>query len=640
MAREFHVGLVPQQSEEADRKTLRVLLIEDSPAAAEVVRRRLGASDLPDVHLGHVSSLEEAAVVLPGPWDVVLLDLGLPGCDELDALEWVRGAAPHLPIVVLTGHDDPALAMRALGAEAQDYLVKARIDSDSLARSIRYAVGRQTILKRLARSVEEARASEARLHHLTVRSADGIIVVGADGRVVFANPAAAELLDHHGRELVGEPSPIPLDAEEIVLPRGREGIVLDVRVSSVDWLGEPSRLALLRDVTARRRSEELRMQLERSERLAAVGQLAAGVAHEINNPLTYVTVNLDLALRELAALRRLGVDVDSIVRRLTEAREGSSRVVRIVRDLGMFARVDPDAEARPVDVNAVILSALNMAASHIKYRAVVRKELGSVPKVLATEGRLSQVFLNLLVNAGQAIEEGHAAENTIEVRTFLDGDSVRVDIHDTGHGIPREHLESLFEPFFTTKKVGEGSGLGLSICRSILETYGGTIEAASERGKGTTMRVRLPAYDGPDVKAPGARTAPPYEPPGRRGRVLLVDDEPAILRALVEVLSPDHDTMTARSGEEARALLAVDDRFDVVLCDVVMDEGTGVELFRYLESEHPHLAPRVLFMTGGVMTPEAKELLASVLDRVVPKPVEPDLLRARVGAMLAPPAAR
>ncbi|MBC7174317.1 MAG: hybrid sensor histidine kinase/response regulator [Polyangiaceae bacterium] len=329
--------------------------------------------------------------------------------------------------------------------------------------------------------------------------------------------------------------------------------------------------------------------------------------------------------------------MSSTVLRLKDAREGASRVVRIVRDLGMFARVDADAEPRPVDVNAVLDSALNMAASHIKYRAFVHKELGKIPKVLATEGRLSQVFLNLLVNAGQSITEGHAAENRIDVRTYLDGGThVVLDVCDTGHGISREHLEHLFEPFFSTKKVGEGSGLGLSICRSLLETYDGTIEAFSELGRGTTMRVRLPAFFGEDSdETSPSSAAPSYRPPGRRGRVLVVDDEPAILRVLVEVLSPDHDLMTAASGEEAKAMLRVDDRFDVVLCDVVMDDGTGVELFRFIEAEHPPLAPRVLFMTGGVMTSEAKELLAGLPDRIVPKPVETEALRNRIGEMLA-----
>jgi signal transduction histidine kinase len=610
---------------------VRVLLIEDSLAAAEVVRRRLDASEFPDVYVGHVSTLEEAEPILDDGWNVVLLDLGLPGCDDLEALAWVRRKAPHLPIVVLTGHDDLALAMRALSAEAQDYLVKWRIDTDSLVRAIRYAIGRQSILARLAHAVEEARASEARLHQLTVRSADGILVVGPDARVVFANPAAQELLGRSEASLLGEPVPIDLEHEEATLVRGREEIVLDVRVAGVDWQGTPSRLALLRDVTSRRRSEELRVQLERSERLAAVGQLAAGVAHEINNPLTYVTVNLDLAKRELLALMQGGVDTSGILRRLAEAREGASRVVRIVRDLGMFARVEPDASPRPVDVNAAILSALNMAASHIKYRASVHKRLEEVPKVLAAEGRLSQVFLNLLVNAGQAIAEGHAADNRIEVRTFVEaGDTVVVEVSDTGHGIPEEHLHRLFEPFFTTKKVGEGSGLGLSICRSILETYGGSIEAESELGMGTRMRVRLPAHAGVEPKASDPAMDGASARAARRGRILLVDDEPAILRVLSELLTPEHEVVTAVSGEDARTLLAIDDGFDVVICDVVMDDGTGIDLYRRIESQHPRLAQRVIFMTGGVMTAEAKDFLADHGDRLVPKPVDTEALRRRI----------
>jgi CheY-like chemotaxis protein len=366
-----------------------------------------------------------------------------------------------------------------------------------------------------------------------------------------------------------------------------------------------------------------------------VGQLAAGDAHEINNPLTYVTVNLDLAKRELLALERAGVDVTSILRRLADAREGASRVVRIVRDLGMFARADPDASPRPVDVNAAMRSALNMAASHIKYRASVQQKLDDVPKVLAIEGRLSQVFLNLLVNAGQAITEGYAAGNRIEVRTFTEeGEWVVVEVSDTGHGIPEEHLPRLFEPFFTTKKVGEGSGLGLSICRSILETYGGTIDARSELGVGTTISVRLPAHAGAEAQPRGIEEVVPKDGAARRGRILLVDDEPAILRALSELLTPEHDVVTAISGEEATTLLAVNDGFDAVICDVVMDDGTGVELYRRIESKHPSLAPRVIFMTGGVITAEAKDFLADHVERTLPKPVDAETLRRRLAEIV------
>jgi signal transduction histidine kinase len=622
--------VVPTQTATHQEHAVRVLLVEDSQTAAEIVRRRLNAAHWPGLVLAHASSLDEAEPLLELRWDLVLLDLGLPGCRDLEALRWMRARCPDLPIVVLTGQDDVELAMRALEAEAQDYLVKRAIDTDTLVRSIRYAIGRQSILARLARAVEDATQSEARLRELMVRSSDGIVVVGPDDRVLFANPAALELLACTEADLLGQPLDrvdLTRNTCEIALD-APEHRVLDVRTVHADWQGTRVRMALLRDVTERARAEELRVQLERSERLAAVGRLAAGIAHEINNPLTYVRVNLELALRRLGTLA--SNDAEFLSERLSEAEEGIERVVRIVRDLRVFARVEADSAPRPIDVRVALENALKMAEPHLKHRARVHRALDAVPKVLGNEGRLAQVFLNLLVNAAQAIDEGHVGDHRIEVHAQNVGDEVVIEVRDTGRGIPPEHFPQLFEPFFSTKKPGEGSGLGLSICRNIIQSYGGSIAAESELGRGTCVRVRLPAWRGHESQHPLADDGESAGASHPRRRVLVVDDEPAIARALSELLRSQHEICIASSGEEAQAILERGEIFDVVLCDLVMDYGTGMELYLWIEKNRAELACRVIFMSGGGTTPETQRFLAEHAEHTLAKPLAPSELLMKI----------
>jgi signal transduction histidine kinase len=269
----------------------------------------------------------------------------------------------------------------------------------------------------------------------------------------------------------------------------------------------------------RRAHEELKRtesQLVQAGTLSALGQMVAGVAHEINNPLAYVLANLEHVQERLEQLEgefpgRLG-ELRDVVR---EARHGADRVRRIVRDLRAFCRVDEE-ERGPIDVNRVLEMAVNLAWNEIRHRARFVKDLGAVPSVEANEARLGQVFLNLLVNAAQAIPQGAAERNQIRVTTRTDdGNGVVVEIADTGCGIPKENLGRIFDPFFTTKAIGVGTGLGLSICQGIVGALGGHIGVESDVGCGTTVRVALPSADSTVLSA-SAPKPPPL--PGRWGQ--------------------------------------------------------------------------------------------------------------------------
>jgi signal transduction histidine kinase len=246
-------------------------------------------------------------------------------------------------------------------------------------------------------------------------------------------------------------------------------------------------------------------QLLFADRLATIGQLAAGVGHEINNPLAFILGNLGFAQRVLDETRFAPStkECEEMAEALAEAREGAERVRIIVQDLKMLARPDEE-ESGPVDLSLVLRSAVKLAAHELRHRAQVVELLDGVPPVRGNGARLCQVFLNLLINAGHAIPRGEAERHRISLAARVeDSEHVIVEVSDTGCGIPPEHLERIFEPFFTTKPAGVGSGLGLPVCQRIITAHHGSISVTSEVGQGTTFRVRLPLH-APRREAPRA----------------------------------------------------------------------------------------------------------------------------------------
>jgi two-component system, cell cycle sensor histidine kinase and response regulator CckA len=326
---------------------------------------------------------------------------------------------------------------------------------------------------------------------------------------------------------------------------------------------------------------------------------------------------------EPAALRELCAGA------LEEAREGAERVRRIVRQLRLFTRVE-DEGVTPVSARSVLELAVAMAGPELRHRARLRWELPQVPAVMADEGRLGQVLLNLVVNAAQAIPEGNVEGNEILLFTARAPDGrVVVGVRDSGAGIPPEVLPRIFDPFFTTKPVGRGTGLGLSISHSLVAGMGGEIQVESSPGQGTTFRVLLPAApavirDRP--AAAGARGAQPTPPPRRR-RILVVDDEPSVARALERLLD-EHEVVVAHGGEPARALLVVHADWDLVLCDLMMPDLNGMELYAWALEQRPKLAARFVFLTGGAFTDRARAFADQMAGRLLHKPFSADAVQA------------
>jgi len=522
-------------------------------------------------------------------------------------------------------------------------------------------------------TVEEAlRESEARYRGLYDNAPSAYFSVSAsNGEIRGCNLAAAGLLGLDVQTLIGRnvldmyaDTPLGKEKAKEIFGKFKAGETIrdvelqmkraDGAIVDIDLIVYPKKDAtgavvescsIAVDITERK---HLRSQIAQSDRLASMGMLAAGVAHEINNPLAYILYNLESLTDDLprlsAALRRcldlavqrLGDDewarmmgpeqallnptmLADIHDRFKDALHGVHRIKDIARGLGTFSRVDED-RLLPVNLMHVIEAAINMVFNEIKYRSRLVKEYGKVSPVMASDGKLSQVFLNLLVNAAHAIEEGDVEGNEIRVRTWQEGEVVLAEVRDTGRGIAAEHIPHLFEPFFTTKEVGFGTGLGLSISKNIIEGCGGRIEVTSELGEGTSFVIRLPVRRAEEAEETiPARDAIREETV--RGRILVIDDEEPIRAAMIRMLK-EHEVVEAASGAAGMQILEEDQAFDLILCDMMMPAVSGVELHRWLVGAYPHLAKQVVFVTGGAFTPIARQYLARVSNLRVSKPFD------------------
>jgi nitrogen-specific signal transduction histidine kinase/CheY-like chemotaxis protein len=375
-----------------------------------------------------------------------------------------------------------------------------------------------------------------------------------------------------------------------------------------------------------------------SERMASLGRLAAGVAHEINNPLAYVLGSIELlerGLAEIGALHpeaaRTGEIIFDAQSALSNAKDGIERIRAIVKDLTTFSRSVPDAR-HPVDVEAVLESTLKLTWNELRHRARIVKSFGGVPELLGDESRLAQVFVHLILNASQAIPDGR--QGVLRISTASEGGKVAIDIEDDGIGIAPEDLPYVFEPFFTTHTGTGGAGLGLAICRNIVTALGGTISVTSEPDVGTRFTVTLQAAGASEAPVEGNR-ARNRERVNSRARILIIDDEPLLGQTLRFAFQDKHDVDVAASGREALDRLASDADYDLVLCDLMMPDVSGEHVYRAVSQQTPGLLPRFVFMTGGAFTERAQEFLAQFAGRQLEKPFnidEVELLLAELGA--------
>lgn len=511
------------------------------------------------------------------------------------------------------------------------------------------ALGPEVDFERARHVIGRLRRSEERYRAMLGAAGDGVLLADLEtASLVDANPAACDIFGYSTDELrmltvallsaPGEEAKLAGISADI-RDRGRASshdLRMQRKDGSVFWAAlrfqafELERQTLyvctVRDVSGRvqreeelaRSNEELRgaqERLRRTERLAALGQLAASVGHEINNPLQFLESSLEAVANELAEARDPNPEL--LEELISEAREGADRIRTITRDLAPFARVD-NGKTSLVDLQAVVRRTCRMVGPEVRHRATLVMELGDTDPVKGSEGKLAQLVTNLLVNAAHAIEEGNSLHNTVTVRTVMEHGQVALSVCDTGVGMTEAVMARALEPFFTTKSSGQGTGLGLALCAETVRIHGGGIEIESTLGQGTCVCVSLPAQAEPLSGSPPERSRADL---GRTLRVLIVDDEPLVLRACRRLVGRDHDVVLTESGAEALEYLRDGREFDVVLCDVMMPSMDGPTLYHAIEEEFAELIPRIVFCSGGAFTDRAREFLKSIPNPTLLKPV-------------------
>lgn len=484
-----------------------------------------------------------------------------------------------------------------------------------------------------------------------------------DGLIIEANRAALSALGLSEKDVVGRlrlAEIAPFISEQAVDPtrtsyahRGvfrrpdGEELPVNVSVSRFSVRGEEMLVVHSRSIRAELElqdrllaAERLQIaadaeaQVLRANRLAQIGTMAAGIAHEINNPLTFIVASQEHVqdehlpvLRELLKdagpeVQRILADVDQL---LDEAVVGADRIQRVTEELKLFART-PEGSWAPADLAQVVRVSLRMARHNFEPGTDLVEAMTPGCMASVDEAKLGQVVINLLTNAAHAMHG--RPDPRVDLRVFRDGASVVIEVEDNGVGIPRENLDRIFSAFFTTKPVGAGTGLGLSVCRSIVAELGGDLDVESEVGVGTLFTVRLPAVEAV-VPASSLIEIPTLKPTSaRRLKVLVIDDEPMLRGLLARMLSA-HDVTAAASSDEALELLEAE-RWDAVLCDLVMPVQTGMDLYREVEAKDPAQAARFVFISGGAVSPEAHAFARIHEERLLPKPVTAQRVRAEV----------
>jgi PAS domain S-box-containing protein len=518
----------------------------------------------------------------------------------------------------------------------------------------------------LGRAAAALRASEERFRALVENSTDFIALLDEEGRIRYANQAVSHTLGHSPEDCAGQrlaayahPEDLPVlerlwtraEQQPGAPQRGSLRLVArDQSERNVDIVLtnhlDNSALGVIvcnaSDVTEQRR---LQARLQLSDRMASVGTLAAGVAHEINNPLTVVVGNLDVLAARLAraptgAAGATGdayeSDVGDLIR---DASEAAVRIRNTVRDLKLFSR-GGQTRSGPIALHPLLETSLRLTRNEVRHRARVATRFAPVPSVVANEGRLSQAFINLIVNAAQAIPEGHAEDNEIQIATFTDREGrAIIEISDSGAGLDPEVLPRIFDPFFAPQPTNTGTRLGLAICHEIISEHAGEISVESHLGFGTTFRVTLPPAS--DAEPAFGEGTPAWDvtralgASARRARVLVIDDEPLIASLLARVLSSHYDVTTEVLAESGLARLGAGARFDVILCDLMMPQMSGIDLFRRVSELDGDQARRIVFMTGGAFTAQAQEFLKTSANPCLDKPIDARALRAVIEEVLA-----
>jgi len=508
-------------------------------------------------------------------------------------------------------------------------------------------------------------ASEERYRDIFELATDVLATIDRKGELIEINARLEALLGLNTADWISRPLAelaIPADHEALedavtaalggaptrevnvrCVTRDKSSRMMSVRISPLSD-GE-ALLVVMRDVT-----DEVarRAQILLGEKLASIGQVAASVAHELNNPMAWVMANLEqirgAAVRLLHTARRhpgeddLLRSIDTIDEACHEALIGVERMRDIVTDLNVFSSSN---ERRPerMELVDVIELALRMTGPQLSQLCRIERSYGDMPPLVGYPGKLSQVFVNLFINAAQAMPPRPRDENVVRVTARFEAGVYEVEVQDNGSGILPDVLEHIFDPFFTTKEEHARAGIGLWVSRKILEEQRGSMQVASTRGAGTRFTIRLTGLD--PTALPHEPQAAETPPPPRRATILFVDDEPMLLSAFARAFDDQHEVLIADSGQAALDLLQQrGGQVDAIVCDLLMPQMSGMDLYDAVGELYPGLRPRMAFMSGGAFTARAREFIERVDNPKIAKPIALGDLERAIADLLrqGPPA--
>lgn len=616
----------------------RILVVEDESIVALDIRKTLMdmGHDVPSAVTSGEECIKRASEYCP---DLVMMDIHIRGVYDGITTATLLRERFDVPIVYLTAHADDETISRAKVTAPFGYILKP-FKPVELKSVVEIALSKHEMERRV-------RQREKWLSTSLQAVGDAVIAVDKFGEITFLNSAAESitgyslkdvlgkklldvmpLINERTRELVQTPIIRILKEKKIFsLPEYTSMLAHDAEVpiensaAITDSVGDLSGAVIVfrRDES---NQERLSQQVALADRLTSLGTLVSGVAHEINNPLSVIVANATFVVEELEKRTSTQKDLREVLESMQDVQYAAERVRRIVSDLKFFSQ--PQTEnIKPMKVNDVLEWAIRVTSNQIRHCCTLSKSFKADQFIKGSELKLGQVFVNLIVNATQAMETGNP-NNQMIISTYDANDDVIIEIQDTGCGIGPETIKRIFDPFFTTKPAGIGTGLGLSISRGIINSLGGTIKVESYVGKGTTFKIRLPSST---ESRQSAYLGQNNSIAIRRSKILVVDDEPLLLKLIQRTLFDEHEVVVKESSLEALQYIRSNPDLDMILCDLMMPDMTGAELFDKVCDFQPDLARKFAFMTGGAFTASVNNFLENTTQKCLDKPFTPGSLR-------------
>lgn len=615
--------------------TFKILLVEDDEADAHLVSLMLREAPLERWEIVRARNLSEALLLLhEHPIDAILLDLGLPDSQGVDTLLTVAEAAECIAIIALTGLDDVQTAATAMSKGVQDYLIKGKVDAETLVRSLQYSLAR----KRCEMTV---RHTESRFRYLLDNNAEGIVVLEGDGSIILTNRAAEELLGMGAEELAGQYLGLPrTDGRPVVLELGDSPeslIVLEMVGMETDWAGRKGYLVTLRDASSEGDgAERIRVrqeQMRQARRVDAIGRLAGGLAHSFNNLLTAILGHAEIMLKKMPLDSPLRDEATALFR---AGRKGSD----LTSQLLAFSRTQdfwPERISLVETIRGLHEKLKKLCGENIELQI---EHSDALSPVVGVQSQLEQVLLNLTLNAREAMPHGgmiRISAGDIQADGPAGTAAVSLAIEDTGVGMDESTIRQASQPFFTTKE--RGTGLGLAVVQAIIAQHNGHLEITSEVGRGTACRIVLPAAEPIESvagKQDAASLLTPESSAGGGPCVLILEDESALLSLASTVLTDaGYEVLTADSIAQAVRLFSEHaDEISLLFCDVVLPDGSGPEFAEHARASRPSLP--VLLTSGYMDQAMGQEILDKHRYPFIGKPFSPADLVEYIEKLLNP----